>query len=72
MAGGHGGVTLADVCLASVLEYARDMYGRDLVREHEVLRVWLGKWTGTEAGKMGGGKLPPREIGEAAQRWLWD
>ena len=71
---GTEGVTLADICLASLVEYARDFYGRDLCAsgEHEVLKVWVGKWEGTEAGKRGGGKTPPEEFARLARENVWE
>jgi hypothetical protein len=69
---GTEGATLADVCLASVVEYTRDMYGRDLTRDHAAIGKWLDKWQSVEAGKRGGEKLPPQGISEVAKQWLWD
>lgn len=66
---GTRGATLADVCLASVVKYARDMYGKDLRRSREVIGKWVEKWDSTEAGRPGGEKTPPREMSEVAKRW---
>lgn len=70
---GTAGVTLADICLASVVEYARDMYGRDLIEGHEeVLGKWFERWEATEAGKPGGDKVPPEFFTALGKKWAWE
>jgi glutathione S-transferase len=77
---GTEGMTLADVVLGSLVEYARDMYGRNIIggsgetgveSSHEVLGKWLDKWESTEAGRPGEEKVPPREWSELAGTWKW-
>lgn len=66
------GMTLADVALGSVVEYSRDMYGRDVLEGHEVLWKWFEKWERTEAGKPGREKDVPVEVRGPAQTRIWD
>jgi glutathione S-transferase len=66
------GLTIADLCLGSLVEYARDMYGWDLREGHEVVRRWVERWERTEAGKPGGEKVPPVWMTELAMKRVWD
>jgi glutathione S-transferase len=65
-------LTIADLCLGSLMEYARDMYAWDLKDGHEVLAKWMERWEGTEAGKKGGDKIPAREMTEVAMKRVWE
>lgn len=65
--------SIADCVLASLIEYARDFYGKDLCLEFDlkILEGWMRKWESTEAGERGGEKTPPEELGKLAREWKW-
>lgn len=65
-------LSLADICLGCFVEYARDMYKKDVLGgEHTGLEKWFERWESTEAGKPGEEKIPWKEFGDLAGEWKW-